>query len=250
MKRPGLEIVRRTYPLLDVSVRQAKDDEPSKISGHAAVFNKLSEPLGGFRERVRPGAFAKTIREGDARALWNHNSDLVLGRVGSKTLSLREDSKGLFFEAIPPDTTWARDMMVSLERGDVDQASFGFRAVREEWMNTNDDSKDTIRELIEVELFDVSPVTFPAYPQTDAQARAILDGAGLQLDELAGALERALERPDEVTDEDRQIIKRAIDTLSSTLPGAPEGIHPPGERGPDEGSVSLDQVRRRLELIG
>lgn len=147
---------------------RARDD--GKIVGYASVFNQWSEDLGGFREKVKQGAFAKTIKEADIRALFNHDSNYVLGRNKAGTLQLEEDAKGLLVTIDPPDTQWARDLSTSIKRGDIDQMSFGFRTIRDEW---NDKDRNQItRELVEVELFDVSPVTYPAYPQTSVAVRA------------------------------------------------------------------------------
>jgi len=162
----GLAIERRAFSLEQLEVRK-QDDTPT-ITGYAAMFNQLSEPLGGFREVIRPGAFRNSLKYADVRALWNHDPNYVLGRTKSGTLKLAEDEHGLAIEIIPPDTTWARDLLESIRRGDVDQMSFGFRTIKDSWVTTNG---ETLRELLEVELFDVSPVTFPAYPQTSVQVR-------------------------------------------------------------------------------
>jgi len=140
------------------------------ITGYAAVFNSLSEDLGGFREKIEPGAFRKTINADDIRALWNHDDNYVLARNISGSLLLSEDQRGLKFDIIPPDAQWARDLMVSIERGDIDQMSFGFRTISDKWETTNGEE---IRTLIEVKLFDVSPVTFPAYPDTEVGLRGL-----------------------------------------------------------------------------
>lgn len=142
-----------------------------KISGHAAVFDQLSLDLGFFRERIAPGAFSDTLNA-DVRALFNHDPNFVLGRTENDTLKLSEDSIGLKMEITPPDTSWAHDLITSIERRDIDQASFGFRVLKQSW--EEDIEKDElIRTLEKVELFDVSVVTFPAFPQTDVQIRAI-----------------------------------------------------------------------------
>ena len=145
-------------------------DSP-RIRGYAAVFNSLSEDM-GFREKVDPHAFDGTLND-DVRALWNHNSDAVLGRTKSGTLRLSVDAKGLKYEIDPPDTQAARDLMTSMKRGDVDSSSFGFV--------TNDDSWDysttpATRTLLNVSLFDVSPVTYPAYSAATSEARNFPDG--------------------------------------------------------------------------
>ena len=143
-----------------------------RISGHAAVFDTLSVSLGFYREKIARGAFRKTIERDDIRALWNHDVNYVLGRTRSGTLKLYEDEKGLAVEIIPPNTQWARDLLEVIRRGDVDQMSFAFEAIEEEWEG---DANDLIRVLKEVKLYDVSPVTFPAYPATDVYVRCMSD---------------------------------------------------------------------------
>lgn len=162
---------RRTVRMREVRVvREDGDEGPRRIEGYAAVFGEWSEDLGGFREQIAPGAFKKTIQESDVRALFNHDANYVLGRSRSGTLSLREDERGLFFSVVPPETSWAHDLMVTMGREDVDQMSFGFETVRDRW--EQDAEGMARRTLLEVKLFDVSPVTFPAYPQTSAQVRS------------------------------------------------------------------------------
>lgn len=153
-------------------------DKLTKICGHAAKFDSLSENLGGFRERIAPGAFAKTITSADIRALWNHDANIVLGRNKSGTLRLSEDSAGLAYECDAPDTQLVRDMVMSpIARGDVNQCSFGFRTVSDKW---NKVDGEWIRTLLEVELFDVSPVTYPAYASTDVAVRSLHQAQGYE----------------------------------------------------------------------
>jgi HK97 family phage prohead protease len=178
-------IERRCFPVFEL---RAEGDETPHIRGHAAVFNQDSVPLfewGGERliERIEPGAFTKTIQESDIRALVNHDPNYVLGRNKAKTLELAEDKRGLAIDNTPPATTWARDLMVSMNRGDIDQMSFGFEIVKERWEREVDvDTKVVthIRTLLEVRLWDVSVVTFPAYPDTDAQVRSLVAASGDQ----------------------------------------------------------------------
>lgn len=148
------------------------------IAGHAAVFNRLSQDLGGFVERIAPGAFRKTIGEADVRALFNHDASLILGRSKSGTLYLEEDERGLAYEVKIPDTSYGRDLMVSIERGDITQSSFGFRVIDDMWDRTDDGYP--LRTLREVSLHngDVSPVTYPAYLDTEVAARAVEHLAG------------------------------------------------------------------------
>jgi len=154
-------------------LRVKKTDDKTTLSGYAAVFNSLSENLGGFREKIDPGAFANALKKSDCRALFNHDSNFVLGRQSAKTLRLKEDDKGLFMECDLPDTQFARDLTVSIERGDINQQSFGFIVKIDSWEEDRDTGKTT-RTLIEIdELMDVSPVTFPAYPDTDVAKRSL-----------------------------------------------------------------------------
>jgi HK97 family phage prohead protease len=149
-------------------------DEEGYIEGYGAVFDVWSQDLGGFRERVRKGAFSKTLHEADIRGLFNHNSDYVLGRNKAGTLTLGEDDHGLKFRVKPPQTQWANDLQESIRRGDIDQASFAFNVIKDEWTRGKDGDLHE-RELIEVKLFDVSVVTYPAYPQTSVTARSMAE---------------------------------------------------------------------------
>lgn len=160
------------------------DGAPVKIMGHAALFDTLSEDLGGFREKIKRSAFTQAILTDDVRALFNHDPNMVLGRNRAGTLHLTEDERGLAFVIDPPDTSFARDLVISLRRGDVSQMSFGFQTVTDTWDMMDG---ETIRTLIEVRLFDVSPVTYPAYPQTEAALRSLeefrnLSAANAQID--------------------------------------------------------------------
>jgi len=153
--------------------RVSRTDDGSSLRGHAAVFNSLSENLGGFREQIKPGAFKWALENDDVRALINHDSNLVIGRNTAGTLRMKEDKTGLAVEIDLPDTQAARDLSVSIERGDISQMSFGFRvrAGGQEW--GEDDDGDVIRTLTDLSLFDVSPVAYPAYPATDVGLRSL-----------------------------------------------------------------------------
>jgi len=164
------EIERRAYAM-ELRV-DTVDGMPPKMSGHAIVFDSLSEDLGGFRERVAAGALTKTLLSADIRALFNHDPNLVLGRNKAGTLRLKEDMTGLAIEIDPPDTQAARDLMVSMKRGDINQMSFGFRTIADKWAKLDG---EWIRTLLEVDLFDVSPVTYPAYTQSSIAVRGLQD---------------------------------------------------------------------------
>ncbi len=152
----------------DIEIRENEAGDPIGFRGYLARFNELSEDLGGFREKIQHGTFAKTIKESDIRFLLNHDPNIVLGRNTAGTLRLRERSAGLWFENDLPDTTQARDLMVNVKAGNITQGSFGFKTVRDKW---KEDAEPIVRTLQEVKLIDVSLVTFPAYPSTSVSAR-------------------------------------------------------------------------------
>lgn len=149
-----------------------EDGETPKIMGYAAKYNAWSVDLGGFREIIRPGAFSRAISEQqDVRALVDHDASMILGRTKSGTLRMTEDSVGLRVEIDPPDTSIARDVMQSIRRGDIDGMSFGFVTRKDEWRHNK--GGEMQRELIDVDLFDVSVVTYPAYPDTSVAMRSL-----------------------------------------------------------------------------
>ena len=157
---------------IELRVNRKEDGALPKIEGYAAVFNKDSEDM-GFIERVAPGAFKGALKISDARALFNHDANYVLGRQSSGTLELREDKKGLFMSVNPPDTQIIRDLVLTpIERGDINQQSFGFTIAADKWDGL--DSDHPTRTITEVrEIFDVSPVTFAAYTDTTVALRSL-----------------------------------------------------------------------------
>jgi len=158
------------------------------LSGYGAVFDQLAD-IGDFQEIIRPGAFARAIKEGqDVRALWNHESSIVLGRVSSGTLRLKEDRRGLHFELDLPDTSAGRDLIESVSRGDITKCSFSFVAAKERWSH---DRTPRLREVLDVDLFDVSPVTWEAYSGTSLSLRASTNADLLRRIDRLNAMDRA-----------------------------------------------------------
>jgi uncharacterized protein len=151
---------------------KADEGERKKIVGYAAKFNSLSEEMWGFREQIAPGAFTEALKKSDVRALFNHDPNYILGRQSAGTVSLTEDDVGLHYEIDPPDTQWARDIVSSIERGDIAESSFAFSMSGgvEEW---DDSATPAIRTIKSVgNLYDVSPVTYPAYPEATTGVRS------------------------------------------------------------------------------
>lgn len=170
MKKTQVVIERRFISDMEIRLDEGEAGKP-RIVGHAAVFDQPVELWPGMREVVRRGAFGKTIGESDIRGLFNHDPNWVLGRNRAGTLELQEDEKGLAYRIAAPETDLVRDLVLEpIRRGDVSGSSFGFRVIRETITGEDQD----LRELQEVRLYDVGPVTFPAYPQADSQLRSLL----------------------------------------------------------------------------
>lgn len=219
-----LEGEPRRAGILDVEVR-AKSDGGFQFAGTAAVFDQLSEDLGGFREMIKRGAF-KGVLEDDVRFLYNHNPDYVLARSTSGTLQLEEKPRGLVVEADAASVSYAEDLRVLLERGDVSQMSFAFRVAEDSWFE--DEEGNLIRTIHKLErLFDVSVVTYPAYPQTQAGLRAL----------------RKLDRGESITEEDRSAIEALLE--SSTKPESSEQT---SRADGEEPTAKADDPESRVEV--
>jgi len=259
---------RRLVPFTQFEVR-AEGDGPPELVGYAAVFNQeqqIDDWFSSWLEEVAPGAFKKTLREGDIRALFNHDPNIVLGRNKAGTLELREDEHGLHTVIRPPDNEWGRPVIDAIRRGDVSGMSITFQVIKQQMeyppKGTEGKAKRTIKEA---RLMDVSPVTFPAFPQTEISARSKegRDGAlPLQDDELlrAGALARRAQMGLVLSAEDRSAIAEAVSILESVAreSGGDRSIadiHSPeaADGEPVAMSTSLDHSpearARRLRLI-
>ncbi len=176
-------IQRRVVPINGIEVRDSTSG--FTVTGHAAVFDALSDDLGGFREKINRGAFKNRLDD-DVRFLVNHNPDLLLARTGNDTLRMTEDPTGLHIEADIAPTTAGNDLRILLERGDMDQMSFAFSMHGEgkDSYSVDEESDMLIRTIHRFgQLYDASAVTYPAYPQTDVQANslraAVLDSPDL-----------------------------------------------------------------------
>lgn len=149
--------------------RQESNPNELIIEGYFALYEQETELFEGIYEIISRGAFNKTLNN-DVRALWNHNTQYVLGRNKSGTLELREDEKGLFGVVKLPATQYAQDLYELISRGDVDQCSFGFNILGEDLEEL---ASGAYRWRInEIDLHEISVVTFPAYENTTVQARA------------------------------------------------------------------------------
>ena len=150
--------------------RAKQQDNDRYIEGYFIRFNEETELWQGVFEEVDPKAVDDSLKNNDIRCLFNHDTNIVLGRTGNNTLELKKDDKGVFGRVkINPNDKQALDVYARIERGDINACSFGFNIVSEEVQNRDD---GTIKFVLkEIDLHEVSPVAFPAYPTTSIQAR-------------------------------------------------------------------------------
>ncbi len=222
-------------------VREAEDGS-KRFVGHAAVFDTrtaIGNPLTwGFYEEIAPGAFTKTLSEGDARMLIDHDSYYVVSRVSADTLSLAQDKVGLAVDsALNTDLSYVNDLITNLDIKNITGMSFGFYVIKADWLEEDVETSDgnsatvEIRRIREVKLVEVSAVTFPAYEETDAGLRHSLIPALRQRADTAAIERRARYRPEliellgEVTEHDE--LSRAARRLGYELTPIPP-------REPDE----------------
>ena len=252
--------IERRFVHLEGFEFRVGDGKAPELHGYASVFNQATNIMGLWLEEVAPGAYSKTVAENDIRALWNHDTNIVLGRNKADTLKLSEDAKGLHSIILPPDNEWGRPVLDAVKRGDVTGMSIAFRAVKQEWFRPDPDSNELPKRTIrEAKLYEVSPVTFPAFEQTSIAARSQDGAAGEEEDiiERARRLVRCAERGYPLTTEDRTAIAVAFEILRSHVPtsepGAQEANHSEAARTnePEAGSVhhSAAYRARTLELL-
>lgn len=165
------KLERRTFNIESMKTRTLDDGSESTIvEGYASIFNSRTNIDGWYEEEIAPGAFTESLSQGkDVRCLFNHNWDYVLGRTSAGTLTLEEDTKGLRFEVVLPNTTFANDLKESMARGDINQCSFGFYVLEEE---TDCSSDMPVVRLLNIDLWEVSIVPLPAYEDTEASLRS------------------------------------------------------------------------------
>ena len=170
-KTMPMNVERRIFNVEDIELRVIDDEKP-KITGYVAKYGKWSVDLGGFTERIKAGAFDEVLERCDVRALKNHDVNLLLGRTSSGTLRLSTNTVGLNFEIDPPNTNTGRDTIEEIRRKDITGCSFSFITAEDDWKYNEDGTVQ--RTIIKIgELFDVGPVTFPAYPDTSVAVRTL-----------------------------------------------------------------------------
>ena len=180
-RKPALNVAHRfsTLEKFDAEVRSHKaiiekrefrmenaEYEGNTIRGYAAVYNSDSEWMGGFYEQIAKGAFDE-VMDNDTRAYFNHDENLLLGRVSSGTLRLGSDERGLYYEVDLPNTSYANDLVELMKRGDVNQSSFAFLIESDRWEERDGKTYRIIEKVSR--LLDVSPVAQPAYPDATSE---------------------------------------------------------------------------------
>jgi hypothetical protein len=201
---------------------RASADKP-QVSGYAAVYNVPADLGFGFRERINPQAFVRALAEKqDVRCLLNHDANHVLGRTKSGTLKLSSDNTGLYFECDLSDSVAAQNVRSMILRGDMDQCSFAFSTVSDQVTYNDDGTID--RELLDVDLYDVSPVTYPAYDSTSCEARSISEAR------KAAEAQRKLETGNLLTTDEMETLRLRVKLrsmeCSCTCPECKDGDRP------------------------
>jgi len=179
-------IIFRESPTEDEEEDEQSEAKSSKtaaplVRGYAALFNTKSSDLGGFIERIDPHAFDEVDLEDGVVALFNHDPSLILARSGgaNATLRLGTDERGLWYEFTPPNSPNGQNLAEALRRGDITQSSFGFSIARDageewDWVEDEEGREHAFRTIKKISrLYDVSPVTYPAYPDTSVAARSL-----------------------------------------------------------------------------
>lgn len=163
-----------TRELLSAGIEiRSSENGVRTIYGYAVKWEMKSSQMGfwyTFQEQFKKGSFSESLTNDDQRALWSHDISKVLGRTKNGTLRLFEDDIGLRFEVDLPNNTLGDDTYETINRGDVDGVSFGFSASIEEWDES--DPENVIRTITKAKLIEISPVAFPAYPDSQVSARS------------------------------------------------------------------------------
>lgn len=196
-RRASDEAFERRDFTATITLRDDGDDADGTVTGIASVFETetVIGGLYGWREKIAPSAFDGALsRPDDVRALFNHDENIVLGRTTNQTLRLRATEDGLRYEIDLPNTSQAADVRELIKRGDVSGSSFGFKVLDDEWDESDTkNGKLPLRTITDVELWDVSPVTYPAYPTTSVSARSKSDAIGEALERWKAAQVEARE---------------------------------------------------------
>jgi len=253
----------RMFDLDNLELRVGAENEAERwLTGHGAVYDVWSVDLGGFTELFEQGAFTDSIKRDDIRSLRDHTDTFILGRNKAGTLLLEEDKRGVRFEVLVPDTSYGHDLVVSVERGDVTGCSIIFSVDKkgERWfvdgeevdfldalMSMWDEKKHKVqRRVSKSRLYDIGPVTFPAYPQTDIKARSLAVATGIDYRALGIALGKT-QRGMTLDEKESKLLARAGDMIRRNVPAGPVP-EPDGAGASDGVAARLKKVREILRF--
>lgn len=240
------------YRTIGEGTGTAEADE-GKIVGLSCPFDTptmIGEAPWGFRESFAPGAFTKTLLESDIVALDNHDTSKPIARKSAGTLTLRQTDRGLEYEATPADTSYVRDLIANIKSGNIRGCSFGFQAVKEDWLDDDGQPSNcwegTQRIVREAKLFEVSPCTFPAYGTTEIGTRDAVSAA------------RGAERREKYNADDKQkmlakghAIKNADGEASYPIEDEEDlknAVHAVGRGGADHDAIRKYVIGRAKDL--
>ena len=183
---------RETRVMLGTAEYRKDGDGPAEIMGMGALYNVETVIAGRFREVILPGAFTRTVADDDIVVLYNHDADHLLGRKSAGTAEFRDEPGGMAYRAIlNPRDSDAMNVGAKVERGDLKGSSFSFTVDHEddeEWTPRSKDNPMPLRKIKRATVYDVGPVTFPAYVETSVSARSLA-----RADELTAAEAKRLE---------------------------------------------------------
>lgn len=173
-----MEMERRQVITEKIEIRAAGEETKKTIGGYAVKYNSptlIRDRWGDeWLEEMAPGAFDKSLQQKNQKALWNHDTSKPLGSVASGTLRFNSDITGLNYDVDVPNNSWGNDAYESVQRGDVDGSSFGFICLDDVWSKVQYEGREIYkRSIVEAELFEVSPCTFPAYDSSEISCRSL-----------------------------------------------------------------------------
>lgn len=263
--RNGRPVEVRALPLTEIELRE-EDGKGAVLKGQGIPYNKRSQPIGNFIEIIKPGAFTKSLKRGhEIKAFINHDPSMVLATTESKPpLKLSEAKDGVRYELEIPDTSYGEDLQKNVAAKRVKGSSFAFGTVLDRWRQDADGTN--IREVLEAELYELGPVTNPAYLETGVQMRSAEAAYKRYLEtnlsnepepkpktknwtpeeRMANLIVRA--KRGELTESDREAIESTIDTLRSYLPDGGGRAPKPSDSEEDGARARLVDYQRRLEV--
>lgn len=229
-------------------LRFITDGGKPRIDGRAILFDSWSVDLGGFKERMVPGS---VTLDGDLLALFDHATDKVLGRTSAGTMEVRQDQIGVAFTAYPPETTWAKDLQISMSRGDIKGCSYRMMVEEDKWYL--DMEGNVCRDVLKASVSELTVTSMPAYPETTAEARSHAaklaktakteDRAGREIsgDNLQ-VLKSVFDHLELASDTLEQVIAKADPSFNEDNYGLPESSEMDDNKTNAIGSLEADSV--------